>query len=318
MDSTPLARLETLDGYRQHFMDAALWRPCVTGVCRAHGWTCERVRPGVAGTFPTFLVDEARVVKFFGPLFDGATCLKVEYEAAQRMAAVPEVPIARLLAEGTLAGTAGWGYLVFEFVEGVSIGEVYAQVGFEDRLALARWLGGWMRRMHAVEVRGETALPSLGLERMSGWFSLRWPEDRQKWPVRLAAGVREYLQENAAFIQSGDGCFIHADLTLDHVLGMLEDGRWTTRAVIDFGDAMRGNLYYELAALHLDLFDCDRRLLAAFLEGYGLDPDPDFARKAMATTLLHQFDVYGHLFAWKPELGKARTLEELARWLWEV
>jgi Ser/Thr protein kinase RdoA (MazF antagonist) len=234
------------------------------------------------------------------------------------MADVPEVPTARLLAEETLAEAPDWGYLVFEFVPGVSIGEVYEQVSFEEKLALARRLGGWVKRMHTVDVRDGTLLPHLSLDLMNGWFAGRWPEERQKWPVRLAAGVREYLQENAAFVQSDAGSFIHADLTQDHFLGALENSRWTTRAVIDFGDAMLSNLYYDLAALHLDLFDCDKRLLAAFLEAYGLLPDPDFARKAMATSLLHQFDVYAHLFAWKPELQQVHTLDELAKQLWEV
>ncbi len=127
-----------------------------------------------------------------------------------------------------------------------------------------------------------------------------------------------YLSANVAFLQAESDCFIHADLTQDHFLGRFQSGRWETLAVIDFGDAMLGNLYYGLAALHLYLFDCDRRLLAAFLKAYGLPPDPDFVRKAMVTSLLHQFDVYGSLFAWNPELQEAPTLEELAERLWNI
>jgi hypothetical protein len=36
----------------------------------------------------------------------------------------------------------------------------------------------------------------------------------------------------------------------------------------------------------------------------------------MVTSLLHQFDVYSHLFAWKPELREVHTLDELADRLW--
>jgi aminoglycoside/choline kinase family phosphotransferase len=88
--------------------------------------------------------------------------------------------------------------------------------------------------------------------------------------------------------------------------------------VIDFGDAMLGNIFYELSALHLDLFACDKSLLKAFLQAYGLPPDRDFVRKAMVTSLLHQFDVYGHLFAWKPSLQKSSTLDEFAERLWNI
>jgi len=314
----PLAALDTLDGYRQSFMDVTLWRPFVERVCRGFGSACNLVRPGVVGTFSTFIVDEQRVVKFFSPLFDGEICWRVEQEAAQLMADMPAVPVARLLASGVLEMEPGWQYLVFEYVPGVSIGEVYAEVPFEDKLSLARWLGGWLPRMHRIQVRDGTTLPALSAERARGWFSPRWPEERTRWPVHLAGQVEAYLSANGAFFQGGHDSFIHADLTQDHFLGRFQSGRWETLAVIDFGDAMLGNIYYELAALHLDLFDCDKRLLVAFLQAYGLPPDPDFVRKAMVTSLLHQFDIFGSLFVWKPELQAAHTLDELAERLWNA
>jgi hygromycin-B 7''-O-kinase len=314
----PLAALENLDGYRQSFMDAILWRPFVERVCQGCGWTVNLVRAGVAGTFPTFIVDEQRVVKFFGPLFDGGTCWWVEQEAAQLMATVSQVPVAKLLDGGSLDGEPGWRYLVFEFIPGVSIGEVYEEIPFDDKLCMARWLGEWLPRMHRIEVRGGTALPSLSAELACGWFSARWPKEQTRWPAHLVVQVETYLSANSAFLQSGSDYFIHADLTQDHFLGRFQSGRWETLGVIDFGDAMLGNLYYELAALYLDLFDCDKRLLAAFLQAYGLSPDPDFVRKAMVTSLLHQFDIYASLFAWKPKLQEARTLEELADRLWKM
>jgi hygromycin-B 7''-O-kinase len=319
MESTrPLARLETPDGYRKSFMDAELWRPFVEQVCRRGGWTCNVVRPGVTGTFPTFIVDEKRVVKFFGPQYDGEICWRVEQEAAQLMTGVPQIPVAGLLDGGNLDREPGWHYLVFDYIPGISIGEVYEQIPFEDKLALATWLGEQLPSMHGIAVPDGTALPSLSPERVHAWFSARWPEERTRWPSNLADQVEDYLSANTAYLQAGAECFIHADLTQDHFLGRMQADHWETLAVIDFGDAMTGNLYYELAALHLDLFDCDKGLLKAFLQAFGLIPDPDFMRKAMVTSLLHQFDVYGCLFEWKPELQQAQTLEELAERLWSI
>lgn len=314
----PLAALDTLGGYRQSFMDAMLWLPFVERVCRGFDWTCNLVRPGVAGTFPTFIVDEQRVIKFFGPLFDGGTCWRVEQEAAGIIAGVPAIPAARLLASGVLEMEPGWQYLVFEYVPGVSIGEVYAEVPFEDKMSLARWLGGCLPQMHRTRVRDGTALPRLSEGLARGWFSTRWPEEQSKWPVHLAGQVEEYLSANTGFLQTGCDCFIHADLTQDHFLGRLAGGHWNTLAIIDFGDAMLANIYYEMTALYLDLFDCDKRLLLAFLMAYDLPPDPDFAYKAMVTSLLHKFGVYGYLFARKPELQEVRTLDELAERLWKI
>ncbi|MBE0699083.1 MAG: phosphotransferase, partial [Anaerolineaceae bacterium] len=108
---------------------------------------------------------------------------------------------------------------------------------------------------------------------------------------------------------------IHSDLTRDHLLGQVVEGRWQTLGLIDFGDAMTGDLLYELAALHLDLFRGDRRLLSTFLAAYGLNPAErsGLARKALATALLHQFNVFGGL---PPEMLQVKTLEALAETLW--
>jgi hypothetical protein len=38
----------------------------------------------------------------------------------------------------------------------------------------------------------------------------------------------------------------------------------------------------------------------------------------MVTSLLHQFDVYAPLFAWKPELMESASLDELAERIWNV
>jgi hygromycin-B 7''-O-kinase len=313
-----LTRLDTLDGYRQSFTDAVLWRPFVERVCRGHGWTCNRMRPGIAGTFPTFIVDDQRVVKFFGRLFKGEECWRVEQEAAHRMVDVPEVPVAKLMASGTLDGELGWAYLVFEYVPGVSIGEVYANISFKEKWSLARRLGEWLPLMHRIEVRPGPALARLSEDLARSWFASRWPKERTNWPIHLAGQVEAYLSENAAFLRADSDCFIHADLTQDHILGRYMDGHFIMLAIIDFGDAMQGNIYYELAALHLDLFACDKRLLTVFLQAYGLPPGRDFVRMAMVTSLLHQFDVYAPLFAWKPELMAASSLDELAEWIWNV
>jgi hypothetical protein len=318
MEPYALATLETLNGYRRYFMDPGLWKPFVENICRAHGLTCTSVRAAMPGTFPTFIIDDQWVAKFFGQLFDGETCWRVECEAARLMAGVPVIPVARLMADGKLERVPGWHYLIFEYITGTSIGEVVGEVTFEDKLSLARWLGTALPKMHRLEIPEGTTLSDLTLERMKGWFTRRWSLERQKWPVHLAGQVERYLQENAVLLQNGADSFIHADLTRDHLLGRSENGVWTTMAVIDFGDAMRGNIYYELAALHLDMFDCDRRLLRAFTETYGLLPDPDFIRKAMTTALMHQFDVFDPLFERKPQLAEIRTLEALAEELWKI
>ena len=84
--------------------------------------------------------------------------------------------------------------------------------------------------------------------------------------------------------------------------------RWRPIGVIDFGDAMVGDRLYELVALNLGLFRCDKRLLGIFLDTYGFDLAlrRDFVRRAMSLTLLHEFNVLSSVLPCVPRRGTSR------------
>ena len=88
--------------YPRRFMDLGVWETFVREVCARHRLPCRAVRTGVAGTFPTFIVDDRWVVKFFGVLFDGWRCYQVERQAAELAGSLPRLLTAPLLAEGFL------------------------------------------------------------------------------------------------------------------------------------------------------------------------------------------------------------------------
>ncbi len=320
-----------IDGYRSHFMDSALWETYVRQVCSRHFSTpAGQVRPGLAGSFPTFIVDERWVVKFFGRLFDGGLGFETELQASRLLAADPSIPAPAILASGNLFAEPGgwpWPYLIYEFIPGVSFGEVYEQAPLDEKLALARNLGEVVRRIHRLPLAGSGVFPFtwdaylsfLRAQRLAcaanhrGWGSL---------PGRLVEQIDGFLLPVEELVDLGAAPhLIHADLTGDHLLGRLEGGRWTTLGLIDFGDAMTGSLFYELVALHLDLFRSDKRLLRAFLDAYGLDEtlQRDFAARAMTASLLHRFDVLVLAFRDPhPRLQELSSLEELARLLWNL
>jgi hygromycin-B 7''-O-kinase len=313
-----LLALAKVENYRQSLTDPTFWEPFVRQVCTRYGWSCDQIRPGHAGTFPTFIVDQKRVVKFFGPLFDGENSWQVEFECAELMTGLPGFPVAKAIVSGDLMGQPRWHYIVFEYMPGVSIGEVYEDIPIKGKLELAIWMGKWLSKIHRIRVKNDSVLPRLSLDRMNGWFRERWSNTKAKWPEHMADQLGEYLNENITMIQADADCFIHADLTCDHLLGQIVDLRWNTNGLIDFGDAKIGNIFYELAALHLDLFACDKHLLAAFLNAYGLNWDPALPTKLMTTALMHQFDVIGPLFALKPELSKFSSINEMAKFLWNI
>lgn len=324
----PLRALDHLDGYRRCFWDADFWRPLVETVCRRDlSIPCQTVRSGLPGTFPTFIVDERWVIKFFGRLFEGEASFAIEREVA-RLLANGSIPAPALLAEGCLDPDADWPwpFLVFEFVPGVSIGEVYEQVARHDHLEIARLAGRIARQLHDLPLDGS----SLFAADWSGYVALLNTQRagcaaRQRaWgtlPEHMVEQIDAFLAPVEDLIpRHSRPHLIHADMTADHILGRLQEGRWQTTGIIDFGDAMVGSLWYELAALHLDLFRGDKRLLAAFLEAYGLDPALRgvLARRAMSGALLHQFDVLKGIMERWPHARSLSTLDQLAAAVWDL
>ena len=79
-----LTPLYNLDGYRHYFTDAGFWAPFVSLVFARHGFQLIGApRSGLPGTFPTFIVSDRWVIKFFGPLFDGLACFQMELAVSQ-------------------------------------------------------------------------------------------------------------------------------------------------------------------------------------------------------------------------------------------
>jgi hygromycin-B 7''-O-kinase len=339
-----LDSFDSLEYYREHFMDLAVWEPFVREVCTRRGLESELLRPGLAGTYPTFIAGERWVIKFFGRLFDGAEGHAVEQEAAHLLRGWQALPVAQVVAEGMLREEAGianpggaeraggverwhWPYLVYNFLPGTSIGEVYEQVSPAEKLRLAHELGGVIRQLHSLP------LPEQGLLRrdwapfrtfIQGQYAgcvQRLEDSPQALPPHLLAQVADFLLPFTELIdESRPPCFLHGDLTRDHLLGELREGRWHTSGWIDFGDARAGSPDYEWVALHLDLFDGDRALLGAFLNAYGLPraQRAGFARRALVYTLLFPFNVIGWHLHERPELREVGTLEELAEQMWGI
>ncbi len=86
---------------------------------------------------------------------------------------------------------------------------------------------------------------------------------------------------------------------------------WRAAAIIDFGDARSADPFYELGPLVTGTLNGDTVLLAEFLRGYGweIEDREIFARRALATALLHEFGMFS---AWRERIASVRSLDELA------
>ncbi len=269
------------------------------------------------------------MVKFFGRLFDGMNAFEVECEAAQLLSVDPLIATPCLLIRDNLfPQTSGWTwpYLVYEYIPGISLRKVYAQIPFNARQHLAREVAILSLRLHRLGLTGsrhfsptwDYYLTFLSKQKLTATASHRM------WhilPNRLVEQIDAYLPsvEELADCDSPPP-LIHADLTQDHFIGHLEANQWIMKGLIDFGDAIAGDLFYELITLHLDLFQADKRLLCIYLENYGLNTfhQIDFPRKAMCTTLLHQFNVLPNSLQDPKTTAHVLTLDDLAARLWDI
>jgi hygromycin-B 7''-O-kinase len=198
-------------------------------------------------------------------------------------------------------------------------------VPYADRVAVARFLGPVVRRIHALEPGPESPLrPSW--EAFDAFLEerrARCAESHSAWgslPEHLVAQLDAYVPSVGDLVDHGaPPRVLHCDLNADHILGAFEGGRWRPAGIIDFGDAKVGDPVYELVALHIGLFRCDKRLLRTFLASYGADEalQCDLARRAMAMTLLHEFDVLSDVFETFPEARDVATLPGLAGLIWD-
>jgi len=319
------------DFYTAHFMDAVLWKPFVQRVCRTHGYESSKLWPGLAGTYPTFIVEVKAygvhrstckiVVKFFGPPFNGTQAYEVERNLGYWLEQQPlPVHSPAILAGGLLEPD--WWYLVFEHIPGTSIGKARQQLSESDWGDLLPQVGEFMRSLHA---KGTPRFPdqpemlSPTWDRYAGFLShqrLHCLVSHQAWkdlPQHLLDQIESFIPPVEQIVDfSIPPHLIHADLTADHLLGKIMDGRWQTMAIIDWGDAMTGDILYEIIAPHFDLWRGNPRWLTACLDAYQL-PDfyrQDFPRKALSMALLQLYP----LPAWIIQShSDTRTLPELAQ-----
>lgn len=314
-----------MDQYPDRIVDVAFWRPHIDVVATEHGLRFDAVSVGEPGTFPTFILDQSHVVKFFGVPFDGLRCWAVEREVANILGdANVALSIPELLAAGVLSRDPDWNYTITTFQDGEPFAKVIDQLDASTRIQVARDLGAMVRSLHDVVVPNGTVFGD-GRSQWGAFVERQQhgiEERHRRWkslPERLAAHVDGYVADYRA---PGEITLslVHADLHAPHLFGeMTGEAGWEIHGVIDWGDAQVGDRFYELPALHLGLFHGDKAMLAAFLESYGwVDYRYDaFVRRAMTMTLLHEFNVLSKAFA-MVDLGEMESLDQLANAIWRV
>jgi hypothetical protein len=286
----PTRPTTTQPHYGEHLGDVDYWRPYVVAALSAHDLPTDSVEAPFVGTFPTFLAGDV-VVKLFGDAFDGARSYAAEHGMYEALAGHSRILAPELVAAGALFDGPGWHwpYLISERISGVPVREATATEPMAHQLGVA------IAELHALPVprpvRDRDLLPRL---RSTATDRLR----EFGLPRHLLAEVPAFLADASA-----GRVLVHADLTADH---LFVDSTGLV-AIIDWGDAMAADPWYEIPAVRFDGLNSDRALFDAFLDGYGWPVDDSFPRRALQGVLEFQFDAVSGL-----PLEGVRSLDELA------
>lgn len=293
----------SIDSYGARLGDVAYWRPYAEAAMASRGLSEATMVSGFEGTYPT-LVGDQLVVKLFGHFPGWRESFAAEIAANRAIETNDGISAPRIVASGSVfpGDEADWPFVVMERLDGQAWRD--AELGAEVAGSVAWHLGSQIRRLH------DSGLASLGLVR-EDWIAAHGQdaaERHRKWgslPKHLVDRIDTYLSG----YQAGRRCLVHGDLTEDHLF--VRGGELL--GIIDWGDAMVTDPFYELGALHLGAFAGDRRLLERFLSGYGWRLDEGFADHALQVALMHEFDLFesiSHL------TRAASSLTALAKRLW--
>lgn len=298
------------DAYGSRLGDVDAWRPYAAAALARCGLAEPRLVSGFEGTYPT-LVGDRLVVKLFGHVPGWRASFDAEVAANRVVEQDGGIAAPRVLARGSLfpGEEAEWPFLVTERLGG----RPWREAGLPPAEAgsVARQLGAQIRRLHDAGPDGPRAdaLRGVRQDRLGDRDHGRAAAERHRAWGSLPAHLLDQVPGYLAGYRAGRRCLVHGDLTEDHLF--VRDGELL--GIIDWGDALVTDPFYELGALHLGAFAGDRELLGHFLDGYGWRLDGGFPERALQVALMHEFDLFGAL---RSLTGDARSLADLATGLW--
>ena len=306
------------------FANVALWQPVVRRICQENGVAAgETIESAYPGSSAVFIVDKQVVVKIFAPFL--TQDFHRELETYQLIATRLDPYMPELLAHGIYQDRIDWYYLIMSFLPGQPIREVRDKIPPKDKIAIARELGWYIRRLHNTPLDNAQVIET----KAADWYSFLGERRRRCLEeLRDKTGLPlEVLRQIAGLLTSDifmppknfRPCLLNGDFTEDHLLLEKRLGEWRISGLIDWADALAGAAEYEWVALWFGLCGQDVSMFQEILHAY--DPqlrlDNRFRRRMMAYTSIHRFGpaLIGELLH-QPGAPAITSLVELQSWLW--
>lgn len=276
-----------------------VWAEAVRQILRDHGLPDAAPQMFDSGSDVVMRAGDV-VVKLTAPKWQAE--ILAEATNLERVAGRLPVATPRVLGRGELQG---WPYVITAFVPGKPLGEVWAGLAADQKVALTRELGELLGVLHrvpgaAVEERQWRRFlyemrSGVVVRHASRLASRRYPDHpATAWVDR----IEPFLDAHA--LSDRPLAWLHTEVLGDHVFVEQRGGRWRLSAMIDFADGRAGHPFYEMAAPVEFLFHGQRPLIRELLLAYGL-PERELSgalsRELLCWSLLHRFSSLPRMLA---------------------
>ncbi len=262
-----------------------------------------------------FALGTSHVLKLVPSIW--ATIASREFETLAFLATHIHVPAPRFVASG---GLEDWHYVVSTRVEGEPLHRIWGKLAQDERLAITVKFGRILAALHALppgELNpGGIIWREFCVSSFSNWTNRR--DFPRLLPALQADGPR-YLAANGAIVAGASRALLHGDLAPENLHVRQTDGKWEIAGVIDFGNAMRGDRWFDLTAPSILLQPGDRRIVHALVDGYAEGSSLNIAAirpSLMVGTLIHPMGDLPECLALIPGGPKCSTWDEVAELFW--
>lgn len=227
----------------------------------------ENCKPGANGVFRV----GKYIAKVFVPLESGYNSLpdyKAEVFALERANEIG-VSVPNLVAKGHIQDKYLFRYLIMDFVEGDTLGDIKSTLSSAEKIHIGK-------NLRSIVQRWATRCDNFnGINVMERTMNSKWWQDA---PEEIKEKQKKYLEN----LKVEPLVYVHGDLTEDNLI-IGSNGKIT---VIDFADSLCAPAIYEDMTVICDAFSFDKD----FLEGYyGNSSSEELLETCINSILCHEY-----------------------------